>query len=153
MASARGSNEDALAYEQIRLATIASNKKKLDSLNLASMLNVAPKDPSKIRKKACPNMFISAFFIITIDSIMFLCCRGLITQVLQQLKITICVQGHKEIVLRRREKLQQMKVIICAQGRKEILLRRTQMSRMVKILSANQLEISQVTMMVLIPFI
>ena len=82
MASARGSNEDALAYEQIRLATIASNKRKLDSLNLASMLNVAPKGPSKIRKKACPNMFISAFFIITIDSIMFLCCRGLITQVL-----------------------------------------------------------------------
>jgi len=31
MASTRGSNEGALAYEQQRLATIASNKRVLDS--------------------------------------------------------------------------------------------------------------------------
>ena len=56
MASVRGSNEDALAYEQMRLAMIASNKRKLDSLNLPSMVNVAPKGPPKKRKKVCPNM-------------------------------------------------------------------------------------------------
>lgn len=67
----------------------------------------------------------SLCYYIAIYTILFLSCRELITEVMQQVKVTICVRGHKEVVLR------------------------LQKIRLMRILIVNQLEISYVTMKVL----
>ena len=66
----------------------------------------------------------SLCYYIAIYTILFLSCRELITEVMQQVKVTICVRGHKEVL-------------------------RLQKIRLMRILIVNQLEISYVTMKVL----
>ena len=59
MSSARGNNkEEAIRYEQRRLATIAGNKRKLDALKLPSLSNVVQHDQTKKRKKVLYTYFL-----------------------------------------------------------------------------------------------
>ena len=58
MSSARENNkEEAIRYEQQRIATIAANKRKLDALKLPSLSNVVQHDQTKKRKKVLYTYF------------------------------------------------------------------------------------------------
>ncbi|KAF0921512.1 hypothetical protein E2562_007044 [Oryza meyeriana var. granulata] len=101
MASTRGNNDELNEYELQRQSIIANNKRKLDSLNLPTMGTMIQAGQTKKRT------------------------RELIPQVMHQLEAMLCVQGHKETLLK------------------------MQMSRLVKVLVVNQLEISYAIMKVM----